>query len=64
MPKAVGIDQSIAKRATCSKCGTINEYFPREVFILYQGKDYSGGSDGAEGFHCANCGERVITRSW
>ena len=64
MPKVVGQDQSIAKRYTCRKCGAINEVVPNEIRKLWESKDYSGGSDGAEGFNCAACAGEVITRSW
>ena len=64
MPKVVGIDESILKRATCQHCGAINEYMPKEVRTLWSGTDYGEGLDGAEGFNCANCGEHVITKRW
>jgi hypothetical protein len=64
MPKVVGIDESILKRATCRHCGAINEYMPKEVRVLWSGTDYGGGPDGAEGFNCANCSEHVITKRW
>lgn len=64
MPVAIGKDATIVKRATCRHCGTINEYYPKEVRILYSGSDYSGGPDGHEGFNCADCGKEVITRAW
>lgn len=64
MPIAVGKDQSVFKRVTCRNCGTINEYAPGEVRNLWNGCDYSGGSDGADGFNCAHCGEEVITKRW
>mgnify|MGYP003546562478 CR=1 FL=1 len=47
MPITVGKDQSVFKRVTCRNCGTINEYAPGEVRNLWNGCDYSGGSDGA-----------------
>ena len=64
MPKAIGIDTTIFKQATCRKCGTINEYTPIEVVNLWSGTDYSGGPDGADGFKCASCGDNVITKRW
>ena len=64
MPKIVGQDQSIAKRYTCKKCGAINEVVPNEIRKLWEERDYLGGSDGAEGFNCGQCGKEVITRSW
>lgn len=64
MVKIVGRDESVVKRITCRKCAAILEYTPSEVRNLYSGTDYSGGSDGADGFNCPNCGSEVYTRSW
>ena len=64
MPVVVGRDESVYKKLTCRHCGSINQYAPNEDRTLWSEKDYSGGSDGAEGFHCANCGEEVIVRAW
>lgn len=64
MPVVVGRDESVYKKLTCRHCGSINQYAPNEVRTLREGRDYSGGSDGAEGFNCANCGEEVIVRAW
>lgn len=64
MPKVVGHDPSVTKRATCQKCGAINEYVPGEVRTLWSGTDYSGGSDGAKGFNCGECNEQVVTERW
>ena len=64
MPVVVGRDESVYKKLTCRHCGAINQYAPNEVRTLWSGKDYSGGSAGAEGFNCANCGEEVIVRDW
>ena len=64
MPKIVGKDPAVTKRATCRHCGSINEYTPGEVWTLWSGTDYSGGADGAKGFHCASCGKEVITERW
>ena len=57
MPVVIGKDESVYKRLTCQKCGAINQYAPNEVRTLWEGRDYSGGSDGAEGFNCAGCGK-------
>lgn len=64
MPKVVGIDSSVFKRVTCRGCGSVIEYAPNEVRNLHNGTDYSGGSDGSDGFNCPNCGKEVATRSW
>lgn len=64
MPKIIGFDESLTKKATCKHCGAINEYKPNEVRNLYSGKDYSGGRDGADGFNCGNCGKEIKTNVW
>lgn len=64
MPKIVGQNKNVAKRITCKSCGAINEYLPNEVRTLWEGKDYSGGADGAKGFNCGQCAEQVIVESW
>ena len=64
MPVVVGKDESVNKKLTCRHCGSINQYAPSEVRTLWQGRDYSGGSAGAEGFNCAGCGKEVIVRAW
>lgn len=64
MPKVVGLDHSVVKRATCQHCGAINEYLPIEVIILWSGTDYSGGADGAKGFKCAGCAKDIIIERW
>lgn len=64
MPTVVGRDKSVYKRSTCKNCGSINEYTPNEVCTLWESRNYSGGSAGAEGFNCAGCGKAIIVRSW
>lgn len=61
MPKVTGQDPSVTKRATCKKCGAINEYTPNEVRILYSGRDISQTMSRTEGFNCANCSAEIIT---
>lgn len=61
MPTIVDQDKSIAKRATCKQCGSVNEYLPYEVRILYQGRDISGCMGVTKGFNCGRCGSEVIT---
>jgi hypothetical protein len=63
MPKIIGQDQSVYKRATCQHCGAINEYTPKEVQILWKGKDISGTMEVTKGFSCGQCGDVVITQS-
>lgn len=64
MATVVGVDEKAKKRATCQKCASVVEYTEGEVRNLWSGKDYSGGSDGADGFPCPKCGENVIVRRW
>lgn len=64
MVTIVGRDQSAVKRITHQECGAILEYTKNEVRSLWRGTDYGGGSDGADGFTCPNCGKDVITRRW
>lgn len=64
MPVVIGIDETVYKKLTCRHCGSINQYTPSEVRTLREGRDYSGGSDGAEGFNCAGCDKEIIVRVW
>lgn len=64
MLKVVGQDPGAAKRITHTECGAVIEYHPIDVVNLWSGTDYSGGSDGADGFKCPNCGKNVIIRRW
>lgn len=61
MPKIVGHDDSITKRITCRVCGAINEYVPRDVRVLHQGRDISQCMCTTKGFNCAQCSAEVIT---
>jgi hypothetical protein len=54
----------VVKQAVCRGCGATLEYVPNDVILLWSGKDYSGGSDGAKGFKCPKCGKDVITERW
>lgn len=64
MPKVVGFNNVVVKSTTCRHCAAIIEYVPKDVVNLWSGTDYGGGSDGADGFKCPNCGNNVITRRW
>ena len=64
MVKVVGRDENKVKRATCSSCASILEYYESEVVTLWSGRDYSGGPDGASGFKCPCCGSNVIVSRW
>lgn len=64
MAEVVGRDVQAVKRITCRACAAVVEYTPGEVRNLRSGRDYSGGSDGADGFDCPGCGKQIITRSW
>lgn len=61
MPKVVDQDRSVAKRATCRKCGAVNEYMPNEVRVLYKGRDISQTMCTTEGFNCAQCSAEIVT---
>lgn len=61
MPKVIGQDAAVTKRATCKQCGAINEYTQNEVRILYQGRDISQCMCTTKGFNCGKCGAEVIT---
>lgn len=61
MPKVVGQDHSLVKRATCRNCGAINEYMPHEERVLHQGRDISGVMCTTKGFNCGQCGKYVVT---
>ena len=64
MPKVVGKDDKYVKRITCRNCASIIEYTESEVRNLWSGTDYSGGSDGADGFECPQCGKEIHTKRW
>jgi len=57
-------DPSVVKRIVCPHCGVTIEYVPIDVGMLWQGRDMSGGPDGAKGFDCPNCHDQVITEQW
>ncbi len=59
-----GPSKTVAKEIVCSDCGATIEYVPKDVRLLWSGKDYSGGPDGAKGFTCPECGAQVITERW
>ena len=60
----VGVDESKKKQKTCVNCATILKYTPSDVVVLWEGHDYSGGTDEAKGFKCPRCGHNVITERW
>lgn len=57
----IGQDAGVIKRATCRKCGAINEYTPNEERVLNQGRDISGCMCRTKGFNCGQRGAEVIT---
>lgn len=57
-------DEKVVKRISCQNCGVKLEYVPNDVVVLWSGRDYSGGSDGAKGFKCPKCNKNVITERW
>lgn len=64
MATVIGTDTSRKLRVTCDHCASIIEYTKGEIRTLWEGKDYSGGADGAKGFSCPTCGKDVITERW
>ena len=56
--------KKVKKRAVCDGSGVTLEYVPNDVRTLWSGTDYGGGPDGAKGFDCPDCGERVIVERW
>lgn len=64
MATVVGTDETAKLRKTCKGCASIVEFTESEIFTLWSGKDYSGGSDGAKGIKCPKCGGNIITERW
>ena len=64
MVEVIGQDDQVFKKCTCRNCGAMLQYRPSEIRILWSGTDYGGGPDGAKGFNCPQCGERVILERW
>ena len=64
MLKIVGVDESVYKRITCYNCASIVQYTESDISVKVCGKDYSGGSDGHEGFNCPSCGSLIKTKVW
>jgi len=56
-------DESVVKRIVCRECGVKLEYLPIDV-RRYEGKDYSGGPDGAEWIDCPQCNNEVVLKRW
>lgn len=61
MPAVIGFADEVKKKATCRKCGAINEYVPNDVRIFIQGRDIRGAHCRIEGFNCANCSKEIVT---
>lgn len=64
MVEVIGQNNDVLKKITHKECGAVLRYKPIEVITLWSGTDYSGGSDGATGFKCPQCGENVIITRW
>jgi DNA-directed RNA polymerase subunit RPC12/RpoP len=66
MPKIINNkpDPSVVKNIICRNCGVKIEYVPNDIIPLRRGTDYSGGSDGADGFVCPNCKKNIILKGW
>lgn len=62
--KVIGRDEKHVKHRTCGNCASILEYTEKDVRNLWRGTDIGGGSDGADGFECPNCGAMVHVRRW
>lgn len=60
-PKKVGVDRKAIKRVTCKNCGSILEYFPKDVKI----KSYScmGELDTYSCITCPECKASVTVKS-
>ena len=63
MIRVIGEVPEMVKKTTCRHCAAQLEYTLNEV-KKYEGKDYSGGSDGREWIVCPRCGSDVTLRSW
>lgn len=64
MAEIIGKNENLAKICSCKHCGSIVKYYPIEVKTLWEGRDYSGGSDGAEGIVCPGCSNNIVTKAW
>jgi hypothetical protein len=56
-------DKSAVKRKVCPHCAATLEYVANDV-LEYNGRDYSGGSDGRKWIVCANCNKDITLESW
>lgn len=63
MVKVIGEAPEVFKQTVCRHCAAKLEYTPGDVKARH-GKDYSGGSDGAEYVECPRCGSEVILKAW
>lgn len=59
MTKVIGIDETKAKRRTCTDCGAVIEYMPHEVESKVENEPYGGGTDTYHYLTCPNCGKRM-----
>jgi transcription initiation factor IIE alpha subunit len=64
MVEIIGQDQAAAKQITHKNCGAVLRYYPKDVQVLTQGRDWTGDACGTEGFTCPQCGKPVITSAW
>ena len=57
----VGQDSQVAKRATCFNCGSILQYYPKDVDSRIE-HDYGGGSDHVRFIKCPTCAWEVSVK--
>lgn len=60
MPVVIGKDESLAKRVSCKKCGSIVEYFPIEVKSIKHSYDYLGDYSVNSGISCPCCESNIF----
>lgn len=63
MIRVIGTAQKEIHEATCKNCASKLEYTLNEV-KEYNGRDYSGGSDGHRYIRCPSCSDKIILKSW
>lgn len=62
MPKKIGQDTKLIRKATCKNCGAKLEYYPREV-KHHTTLDLSDNPDTTYWIECPECCKRVTVRS-
>lgn len=59
MVQVVGKDQTVYKRVTCKKCGSVLEYAPIEI-MKSQSRDITGCTEVREYINCPTCLSDVV----